>query len=934
MTSSSILIVEADTSFAEWLQLSLKNLGYVVSGVVGSFEEALHFVEEDCPDLVLVNVILNGSIDGIETARQIISLFHLPVVYLMSYADDETMNRAKLTEPSGFLVIPVHERELRTTIEMALYKHHAEKELARSEAKFQKIFNQSNDAICVIDPVQDEILEVNPKSCMMLGYTEKELLKKAVSEIYTDQAPELNAFVQVVLQKGEGWTDQLTCRNKVGQMIPLEVSASVIHLRGKTCILQLKRDISERKAAETMLRDSEEQFRVIFEQSSDSILLVDPVDGGIVAFNVNAHESLGYSREDFSRLSIYDIEADEPSAKMRKCLQQVVSENGDSWKTTHCTKDGQVRDVRISARPISIRGKEFLLSVLHDVTEKTQAERFYRITSAILNNATEGIMVSDPNGNILTINQAFTKITGYSSDEVVGKNARILQSGRHTKGFYEEMWQAMTGVGHWRGEVWNRRKNGEVYPEWLSITSVKGSEEETVQYIGLFSDITKLKQDEEKLYFQAHYDPLTKLPNRMLILERLSQAVKRARREKKRAALFFVDLDRFKHVNDSFGHVAGDEILKKAAHRLLSCVRETDTIGRSGGDEFIVVLPDIEGRKEASFVAKKIIEKLSHPFQLEGQEIFLGASVGIAIVPDDSEEEDLLLKNADMAMYKAKASGRSTFCFFSDKMEEIAKARTRLEADLRRALDKGEMTLYYQPIVDLHTLKTSSLEALVRWNHPGRGLLLPGEFIPLAEESGLINQIGEWVLVTATRQVGRWQDQFGFQGAISVNMSSRQFMYEDFCSTIIQALDQSGLSPEYLTLEITESLMLDSVEEVLKKLQTLKEIGVRLAIDDFGTGYSSLSYLNKYPIDFLKIDQSFITNIASNPKKRPLVEAALRMGQSMQMEVIAEGVETQEVLSYLRLLRCDAAQGHYFSQPLSENAYEAVLINQKKDTFQ
>lgn len=543
-------------------------------------------------------------------------------------------------------------------------------------------------------------------------------------------------------------------------------------------------------------------------------------------------------------------------------------------------------------------------------------------------------MVSDPNGNILTINQAFTKITGYSADEVVGKNARILQSGRHTKGFYEEMWQAMTGVGHWRGEVWNRRKNGEVYPEWLSITSVKGSEEETVQYIGLFSDITKLKQDEEKLYFQAHYDPLTKLPNRMLILERLSQAVKRARREKKRAALFFVDLDRFKHVNDSFGHVAGDEILKKAAHRLLSCVRETDTIGRSGGDEFIVVLPDIEGRKEASFVAKKIIEKLSHPFQLEGQEIFLGASVGIAIVPDDSEEEDLLLKNADMAMYKAKASGRSTFCFFSDKMEEIAKARTRLEADLRRALDKGEMTLYYQPIVDLHTLKTSSLEALVRWNHPGRGLLLPGEFIPLAEESGLINQIGEWVLVTATRQVGRWQDQFGFQGAISVNMSSRQFMYEDFCSTIIQALDQSGLSPEYLTLEITESLMLDSVEEVLKKLQTLKEIGVRLAIDDFGTGYSSLSYLNKYPIDFLKIDQSFITNIASNPKKRPLVEAALRMGQSMQMEVIAEGVETQEVLSYLRLLRCDAAQGHYFSQPLSENAYEAVLINQKKDTFQ
>lgn len=440
--------------------------------------------------------------------------------------------------------------------------------------------------------------------------------------------------------------------------------------------------------------------------------------------------------------------------------------------------------------------------------------------------------------------------------------------------------------------------------------------------------MTQRKADEEKLRFQAYYDPLTALPNRILLRERLSQAIKQAHRNKRKVALLFLDLDHFKQVNDTLGHIVGDTILQKTSEHLLASVREVDTVARSGGDEFLILLPDISGRREASVVAEKIIRLLSYPFQFEGHDIFLGGSIGITLAPDDGKAETELIKNADMALYKAKDKGRSTYCFFSEKMEQKAQTRALLEWDLRKALEKEQLHVYYQPVIHLESLKTVSLEALIRWNHPREGLLPPKHFIYLAEESQLISQIGDWVLQTACIQMKHWQETYGINHSISVNLSTRQFKYDGLLESLSLGLEQSGLSPELLTLEITESLMFSPLEEMVEKLERLKKLGIKLSIDDFGTGYSSLSYLSRLPVDLLKIDKSFIDNLTNHDEKKTMVESIVKLGQSMKLKIIAEGIENHEDLNDLRALRCDMGQGYYFSKPLPAAAYEKMLEKQ------
>ncbi len=453
----------------------------------------------------------------------------------------------------------------------------------------------------------------------------------------------------------------------------------------------------------------------------------------------------------------------------------------------------------------------------------------------------------------------------------------------------------------------------------------RDQEGKPLRMVGTNIDISKRKEDEEHLHFRAYYDALTELPNRTLAFERLSDTIMQGNRYQRKAALLFIDLDHFKQVNDTFGHIVGDEVLVMAAGRLCAAVRESDIVARTGGDEFLTILPEIITQEEVTLVAGKILDQMSLPFEVKGRDLFLGASIGITMIPEDGQEATILLKNADRAMYQAKSKGRNNYQFFNKKMEKIDKERTLLEWDLRQAIDNQELILHYQPIVDLRSLKTVSLEALIRWQHPRRGLVSPDEFIPLAEHSGLISQISQWVLLTACTQVKKWQDVYGLDTAIAVNLSSRDFQNGGLSESLVLALEQSGLPAESLILEITEGLMLDPNEEALNTLQTIKDVGIRLSIDDFGTGYSSLSYLSRYPLDFLKIDKSFIEAIHSDPQKKALVEAITRMGQIMGMKVIAEGVETYEELSYLMDLGCDKAQGFYFSKPLSVEDYEAVL---------
>jgi len=539
--------------------------------------------------------------------------------------------------------------------------------------------------------------------------------------------------------------------------------------------------------------------------------------------------------------------------------------------------------------------------------------------------ATEGMIVTSPDKTILSVNPAFTEITGYTAEEVIGKSPNILQSGRHDAAFYKAMWQQLSETEHWQGEIWNRRKSGEIYPEWLSITLVKDENGAVSHCIGLFSDITQRKQAEEKIYFRANHDALTGLANRMLFSERLDQAIKQGRRTQKRTAVIFIDLNRFKQVNDTLGHNVGDFVLKETAIRLQNCVRETDTVARISGDEFLILLTDVTGRKEATQIAEKVLKSLARPFLFEKHSVFVGGSCGISVAPDDGEDAVRLVKNADMAMYEAKSSGQNTFHFFNLKMKRSAEERALLEWDLRQAIKEDKLLVHFQPIVNFQNQNPFALEALVRWQHPKRGLLFPPAFIPLAEESDLVEKIDQWVIRVACEQTKAWQDCYKMDIALSVNISHRQFRDAVFWDFLRHALAESGLSPEQMILEITESLLLDAKEAIPQKLQKLKASGVKTAIDDFGTGYSSLSYLSEYAIDFMKIDQSFIHDVESDPQKRSLVKTILGIGQSLNMQVIAEGVETEGAYSFLKEIGCELGQGHYFCKPLSAVAYEEIL---------
>ncbi len=686
-----------------------------------------------------------------------------------------------------------------------------------------------------------------------------------------------------------------------------------------------QRAIGKIKNTEESRRESERRFRIIFEQGTDSIVLVDTVTGTLAEFNDKAVETLGYTREEFMSLKVADFEMVDSEEDAEKHREKIINGESDTYETKLRTKDGRILDVLESRRTLAIQGRNYILYLYHDITERKRAEESRRLAATVFETAAEGITVTDADRNILTINPAFTEITGYTAEEVIGQNPRVLQSGRHDASFYKEMWDTINTKGRWSGEIWERRKNGEIFPEWLTVTSIKDDKGKVIRYTGLFNDITKQKLNEEDIYYRAHYDQLTGLANRLLFSERLKQAMKQSERNDEPLALMFIDLDRFKHVNDTFGHSLGDFLLKEAGKRFQGCVKEDDSVARSGGDEFLILLPNVKDKEGAEVVAKEIIDQSSAPFRLKGHDAFVSASIGITMFPDDGGDVSTLLKNSDMAMYQAKDAGRNTYKFFNRSMTAIARERATLEWDLRRALERDELEVYYQPIIDIKTEQMSGTEALLRWNHPKRGLVFPEKFIPIAEQSNLIVQIGEWVLLSACSQLEKWRNQYPLEIYMAVNMSTRQFNYKTFTRVLTESLKKSGLAPNLLTLELTESLIMDGAKDAIDKLGKFREMGIHLSIDDFGTGYSSLSYLSRFPIDLLKIDKSFVHNVATDSTKQDLVRAIITMAHGLNLKVIAEGVEVESELSFLRDEGCDAAQGDYFSRPLMVGQFENMM---------
>jgi diguanylate cyclase (GGDEF)-like protein/PAS domain S-box-containing protein len=548
-----------------------------------------------------------------------------------------------------------------------------------------------------------------------------------------------------------------------------------------------------------------------------------------------------------------------------------------------------------------------------------------RLADKIFEYASEGVMITDPQGRILNVNRAFTEVTGYTRQEVAGKTPGILNSGRQPPEFYRGMWRSLTENGHWQGEIWNRRKNGEIYLEWLSISAVKDCQGQTTHYVAIFSDITTVKENEARLHTLAYYDALTGLPNRLLFQDRLQQALTRAARDNRLVALMLLDLDRFKIVNDTLGHSAGDALLVDAARRIGGCVRDSDTVARLGGDEFTVILPDVADIRSASKVAQKIVDSLSVPFTLEGHEVFVTTSIGISLYPISARNGEALVKAADIAMYRAKEQGRNNYQFYRSSASAETTALFTLENHLRRALERNELKVFYQPQVEIETGLITGVEALLRWEHPDRGTISPCEFIPLAEETGLIVPIGEWVLREACRQNKAWQDAGIPPLRVAVNVSARQLKQKTLAEKVAEILDDTGLLPEWLELELTESIVMQNAEEAIGLLNQLKSLGVWLSIDDFGTGYSSLSYLKRFPIDTVKIDRSFISGVTRDGDDAAISHAIITLANSLKLKVIAEGVETRDQLVFLREHQCCDAQGYFFSRPLGADQITRLL---------
>jgi diguanylate cyclase (GGDEF)-like protein/PAS domain S-box-containing protein len=560
------------------------------------------------------------------------------------------------------------------------------------------------------------------------------------------------------------------------------------------------------------------------------------------------------------------------------------------------------------------------IGVATDISEQKKAGTELRV-AAIAFESQEGILVADAQSNILRVNHAFTEITGYSMDEIVGKNPRILSSGRHPKEFYAQMWNSLNTTGAWKGEIWNRRKNGEVYPERLTITAVKDGDGTVTHYVASLADITLRKAAEEEIRTLAFFDSLTQLPNRRLLLDRLQQALASCARSGKMGAILFIDLDNFKNLNDTLGHDFGDLLLQQVADRLVDCVREGDTVARLGGDEFVVMLEnlsskDLEAAAQAEVIANKILTVLNVSYQLQAHAYQITPSIGITMIRKHDQGLDELLKQADIAMYQSKKEGKNTTRFFDPKMQESLKERIKLENDLCLALAEKQFELYFQVQVD-NSGNSLGAEALIRWHHPERGLLSPADFIPHAEESGLILSIGNWVLETACRYLKAWsEDECMRNLALSINVSAKQFHQFDFVDHVKARIAHYGIAATRLKLELTESLLLVDFEDTISKMMSLNDLGVRLSLDDFGTGYSSLQYLKRLPLEQLKIDKSFIRDIETDADDRAIVSTVIAMAGNLGVEVIAEGVETESQRLFLAERGCSRFQGYLFGKPM------------------
>ncbi|WP_183136023.1 bifunctional diguanylate cyclase/phosphodiesterase [Pseudomonas viridiflava] len=802
-----------------------------------------------------------------------------------------------------------------------------EEALRLSEDRFASVFAHCPDIMVIASLVDGQILEANNAFVEQTGLTAEEAIGKTPSQINVWAVPGIGPGLLEQLQKGNIRNLEIPFRRKNGQTFSGLMSAQPFELGPKPAVLVVVRDITPLKEAQRQLQLSEEKFAKAFHASPDGLTISRMDDGGVLEVNEGFCRMSGYEESYCLGRSVFELGI-WVDLNERNALINRLKQNGSvyDFRARIRGANGSIRLCELSSHPVLIDGEECLLTISRDVTERQQMQEKLHLAATVFESTAEGVLITDTRQRINAVNRAFSEITGYSENEAIGQTPRLLASGQHDSAFYAAMWHQLTAEGHWQGEICNRRKNGDLYPSWLTINAVRNKDHVITHFVAVFADISSLKHAQARLDYQAHHDPLTGLPNRTLFENRLQTALLHSEESGSLGAVLFLDLDRFKHINDSLGHPVGDLLLKGIAQRLKENLRDIDTVARLGGDEFIVLLPGLLQPSDAQAIANKLLGCFDAPFQAGEHEFFISSSIGCSLFPNDGTDVATLVKNADAAMYRSKAKGRNRVESYTRDLTSQASERIALEQELRRALDRNELSLSFQPKTSLLTNTLVGAEALIRWSHPTFGEVPPEHFIPLAEENGMILQIGDWVIEQACLHMREWRKAHQPFGPLSVNLAGAQLRQPNLVSRIEQLLADNGLEPGCLQLEITENFIMSQTQEALAVLHKLKKLGVQLAIDDFGTGYSSLSYLKRLPLDILKIDQSFVRGLPEDTHDAAIVRAIIALGRSMQLTVIAEGVENSEQQQFLAAEGCEQIQGYIVSLPLPPEEFCARFL--------
>ncbi|GAA6131335.1 EAL domain-containing protein [Halopseudomonas sabulinigri] len=801
--------------------------------------------------------------------------------------------------------------------------------LRTSEQKFSSVFHNCPDSIVLANAHDGTLLSVNRTFEEQFGFSAAEAIGKTSTQLGTWAQQDAGPALLEQLNRETQSNLEVRFKRRDGSEFTGLISSRSVELNQQHILVVVIRDISALKVTQQQLELSEQKFSSAFHASPDGLLITRRSDGMLLDVNDGFTRITGYSRQAALGKSTLDLGLWSDTADRERMIQLLRSQGTvRDMLSTVTDIHGNQRQVEISTEAIVVNGEDCMLSIARDVTERLKMEGSLRQAATVFENTNEGVIITDSEGMILAINKAFARITGHPESQLLGQPLSMLSDYTEDKHLIREVAHSLRDDGQWQGEAWNRRRNGELYAAWINISQVLNVDGSLNHLVAVFSDITPLKHTQARLDHQAHHDPLTDLPNRTLFEARLREALNAQQQGKYQGvgALLFIDLDRFKQINDSLGHPVGDILLKSASQRLCGVLRDIDTVARHGGDEFIVLLPNLHSDEDAASVADKLLAVFRKPFLAAGHEFFVSASIGISLFPTDASDVNSLIKHADAAMYRAKNQGRNRYAFYTRDLTANAHQRMEMENDMRRGLERGEFTLYYQPKFDLHAQQLNGMEALVRWQHPQRGMVEPDQFIPLAEETGLIVELGKHILELACLQLAEWRTQHLAPPRMAINVSGMQLIGNKLVSDIRRALETHDIPASLLELEITEDFVMNQNREAIHLLDIFSKMGIHLSIDDFGTGYSSLAYLKEMPLDTLKIDRSFVSGLPENHHDAAISQTIIVLAHNLGMSVVAEGVENAAQQALLTEQGCDTVQGYHISPPLPAEEFSQRFL--------